>query len=192
MNKMDKISLKKFNINYILQHYFYLMIIILIPGLYIILNITFIEPIKDNIEFNTNFLIESQEKYNYIKYTQLEEIKKIKSDIESLNESDIEKLNKILPDSKDIENLIINIENIVKKSNVEIKSLAINEVLPDKNNNSKFNKVEVVLNIASNDVSTVKNILNDIEKNTRLQDVISIYIQQNETTLINITTYYKS
>lgn len=189
---MDKVTLKKFNINYILQHYFYLMIIILIPGLYVILSIIFIKPIKDNIELNTNFLIESQEKYNYIKYTQLEEIKKIKSDIESLNKNDIEKLNKILPDNKDIESLIINIENIVKKSNVEIKSLAINEVLPDKNNNSKFNKIEVILNISSNDVGIVKSILNDIEKNTRLQDVMSIYIQQNDTTLINITTYYKS
>lgn len=189
---MDKINIKNFNLNYILKHYFYIMVIVLIPGLYIILNIIFIEPIKDNIDFNTNFLIESQEKYNYIKYTQLEEVRKIKSDIESLSSDDLEKLNKILPDDKDLENLIINIENIMNKSGIEIKSLAINEVLPDKNNTNKFSKIEIILNINSNNINTVNNVLNDIEKNTRLQDVNSIYIQQNDSTLINITTYYKS
>lgn len=188
---MGKNNFKKFNINYILKHYFYVIILIFIPGLYVILNIIFINPMRSDIEFNTNFLIESQEKYNYIKYTQLEEVKKIKESIESLSDADIAKLNKILPDSRDLENLIINTENIINKSGVEIKSLAINEVLQDKNKNSKINKVEVILNIGTNDVEIVKSILNDIEKNIRLQDVASIYIQQSDNTLINITTYYK-
>lgn len=188
---MEKSNLKKFNINYILKHYFYVIIIVFMPGLFILLNIFFIQPMRDQIVFNTNFLIESQERYNYIKYTQLEEIKKIKADIESLGEGDIIKLNKILPNNKDIENLIINIENIVKKSNAKMGSLAINEVLVDKNNNNKFNKVELILNVKNNDINTIQNILSEIEKNIRLQDVTSIYIQQSDYTLFNIIAYYK-
>ena len=185
---MSNTKFKKFNINYILKYYFYIIIIIFLPLLFLVLFFSFVKPLYDEIETNTNFLVESQEKYNYLKYSQLEKIKELKVIIDSIKGADVEKINKILPDEKETESFIMNIESITDKMGISINSMSIN-VKPEVKT-SKVSEVEIILNIKTNKIEKVSELLSNIEKNVRLQDVKSFYIQEDANTLINLTIYY--
>jgi hypothetical protein len=187
---MEKEKSKKININYVLENYFYLIITIFIPLLFSIIFFFLVKPVYDSVKTDADFLIETQNKYNYIKYDQLKKIRELRKDLESISSEDLVKLNQILPDNKNIEDLIINFENIANKANLQINSVGIDNNI-ENDDNQKVNKINISLNLKTNDVEKVKEFLTNIEKNIRLEDVNSLYIQQGSNSIINLSAYYK-
>lgn len=183
---MGKVYSKKFNINYIFKNYFDIVVIVFIPLIFVITFFVFVNPMFADLKNKTNTLINNQKQYNDLKYKQSLKIKQMEDSKKVLGALDVEKLNNILPNEKDSENVMVIFEEIAKQSEVDLRSVYANEN-PEKIGNVR--KIDVVSSVSSSDPKKIKKFLENIENNQRLLDVKSFSLQPGSIS-INVTAYY--
>ncbi|NUM25534.1 MAG: hypothetical protein HUU49_02800 [Candidatus Buchananbacteria bacterium] len=147
--------------------------------------------------YNTKTLAEELEKRkDYLK--QLEELNR---NFTQVNQSQIAKLQKILPGEKDVAGLFVQLEALAEKNNFLLSGITITEAAEDatkskeKINPSTIKKMNISLTLVgvqkSNTYGEVKGFLDDLENNLRLFDVNAVYFDSESTDYtVNLFTYY--
>lgn len=116
----------------------------------------------------------------------------------SITKTDLEKLNKILPQSSDTGGILVSLEKIAQDRGIRLKKA---EFKTDNNKgakviqaqNSMFNTIDLSFIISSN-YDSFKSFLNTIERNSRIIDVTNISFSAGQTNLyefiIQADAYY--
>jgi len=185
---MFKVYSKKFNINYIFKNYFDIVVIIFIPLIFAIIFFLLVNPTIADIKKNTELLISKQQEYNDLKYKQSVDEKKAKALAEGTDPLDGTKLNTLLPNEADTDNVMVIFEDIARNSSVELGSIFPND---NPSGGSKLKKIDITANISAVDLTGVKIFLENIENNARLIDIKNFSLNGGTISLGAIMYYYK-
>ena len=129
------------------------------------------------------------------KQVELAKLTAMKTDYEQLEQSS-QKILEVLPEDKNLPEIILQLEELAKKNNLTMTNINIAEDKPVAENNQNAKKVtikKVILttNLSGGDYFTLKNYLMDIEKNVRLLDIQSLaYSPVNNSYDLMLNTYY--
>lgn len=115
-------------------------------------------------------------------------IARLQGKADSIDPKDMEKLNKMLPDSISNVKLIIDISNIAESSNLEIKSIGLAQTdakgdtsKSDKASTGSFDSVDISFNVDAN-YTTFKSFLSSLEKSLRIVDIVGVSFSPTDTT----------
>lgn len=128
-----------------------------------------------------------------LKQQKIEELKKIKTGYEGLNDS-AKKIIDALPQKADLPGIFIQLEQLAVKNNLLLNSLDIankDSAEKDKKEIEGLNKLSIILSISGGDYFAFKKFLFDMENNLRLLDVKSLaYSPEENSYNIVLNTYY--
>lgn len=134
----------------------------------------------------------SQEKQEQLRY--LEDLKKMVDNYRMINKSEIEKLNQILPEEKDIPGLFVQFQALAQENGFILTSININqepERVASSEDRGEIKKLNISLNLIGKDYEALKVLLEAIESNLRLFDVNAIYFNPDSNDYsINLFSYY--
>ncbi len=213
--KVEKIKITEKKPSFFLilfQKYFYYFIILEII-IVIALGYLFLLKPKINIIFadDTRIALEDQKaQEKVIKYNkQIEELKEITAEYSKISETDINKINQILPDEPEERGLFVQIEKIVKANGLLLESIFIDDSdakaaqTKTKSRRSGIVEAEKEVDISNmkelkiiftvNEVSypAFKSLLGSLEKNLRIIDVDTIeYDPKGESAVLLVKSYY--
>lgn len=123
------------------------------------------------------------ERYKY--YGQLEELSR---EYKKINNSDIEKIEIMVPKEKYQEEILAYLEEFVLRNGLLITSANIQEEAAQ---SDKIGNFIIALNIAGVDYSGLKKIIAEIENNLRILDIESLsFSPESESAVFNISVYY--
>lgn len=126
----------------------------------------------------------------------------------SLSSSDVNAINKMLPDNKDVEALFVQIDKIIKSNGLLLSNITINDSgkqaqstknsrlnITEKAENEPVSQTLQTMNISMNVVGvsygSLKNLLAGLENNLRILDVQDIkYNPKGGSVQLNIIAYY--
>ncbi|MCD4694066.1 hypothetical protein K8R62_01780 [bacterium] len=205
--KEKKAFLKRVNnflINYFKWFVFLLILIVFVCGYYFLLFPKYKEienTIKSNQEQQQEVFLTKQRTYN-----------KLKDYIDSYNalpQKDLGKIDKILPEAYNQEELFSELNYLIKRNNLILKSVNINsgnsrsefgEEKPNKNkalNSGAINipsgveKFSATLSIVGTNYYSLKNLLYNLENNIKLINITNLsFSPSSQTTNITFDTYY--
>ncbi len=190
----DKIKQIKNQINIFFNFYFKI-ILVLIVSLFLFAGYLFIVlPKYKQISFDIEAggRKENLEYLNRQKY--YNQLKKLQAEYLKINVSDINKVNIMLPDKKDIESLLPEIEGIILKNGLLLTSIQVENMggaPTDKGISQEIKKIKININVVGTDYVGFKNLLKAIENNLRLMDINNLsFDPTGNTTSLDITTYY--
>lgn len=137
----------------------------------------------------TTLTREKQQKQRY-----LQELKELVGNYQRINQTDIDKLNQILPKDKDIAGLFVQLQALSRENGFILSSVNINQE-PVKSSKSgakdEIRKLNISLNLIGSDYQSLKRLLEAIEYNLRLFDVNAVYFSPGVPRYsINLFTYY--
>lgn len=194
---MNKKNSKKFNINYILKNYFELIVLILVPTIIIVGLLVLIVPNYNSIKLQLQSVIDLEGKYSDLKISHIKDLKNYQENFNNISEEEKNKIKKILPEEKDTEIIINEINQISKKIGVDISSIIfINNtrggVYEEEKNN--IEKISFSISIKNGkDYQTFKKFINEIENNIRIFDVEDFYVDDKfDTYNFKVNCYYKN
>ena len=203
---------KEKKINTFLVNYFKWLVALLVLIVFISSYIFLIKPKYQKItqSVGTNKISREQEYLERKEY--LAGIKDLINIYKKINLSDIKKVNLILSKGNNYEELFTQLESIVLKSGLLMKSLKIDseeyvgkenilktpkisqgESGTDSSLPSEIGRIKVTLSIIGVDYFSLKNTLNTIENNLMIMDIISLDFQpsNNSVDLVFYTYYLK-
>ena len=131
----------------------------------------------------------------------LKDLKTLADNYQEVNQVDIEKLKKILPEEKDIPELFVQLQALAEEHNFLLVSVSINEsaeAVKKKTGTEGIKKLSISLNLISSgetgDYDELKEFLTTLEHNLRLFDVNAVYFSPDSPnyTLDIFTYYYQS
>ncbi|MFA6410909.1 MAG: type 4a pilus biogenesis protein PilO [Candidatus Buchananbacteria bacterium] len=144
---------------------------------------------KYNIDTLKQELIKRQ---NY-----LDNLKKLAANYQNISQTEMLKLNEVLPEEEDIPGLFVQLQNLAQENNLLLASVSINETSGSSQNGNlagNIKKLSVSLNLIGgqgNSYNEVKQFLSALEYNLRIFDVNSVYFSPDSPSYtINIFTYY--
>lgn len=163
------------------------VLIILILSFLFVLKPKYDEIIQSQQEFKTR-----QEEFENQKIY-FDGIKKLISNYQKIASADIEKINNVLPQKKDVAGLFVQMEALAKESGLNLLGLDIAERKePLELEKIKIKELDIALNLSGGDYFAFKKFLNAVESNLRIMDVTSInFSSEAETYALNLKTYYK-
>lgn len=201
---------KEQRINMFLVRYFKWLVVLFVLIVFISSYIFLIKPKYQKITqlVGANKISREQEYLERKEY--LAGIKDLINIYKKINLSDIKKVNLILSKGNNYEELFTQLESIVLKSGLLIKSLKIDseeyvgkenilkkpkisrkESGTDSSLPSEIGRIKVTLSIIGVDYFSLKNILNNIENNLMIMDIISLDFQpSNNSVDLDFYTYY--
>lgn len=201
---------KEQRINMFLVRYFKWLVVLFVLIVFISSYIFLIKPKYQKITqlVGANKISREQEYLERKEY--LAGIKDLINIYKKINLSDIKKVNLILSKGNNYEELFTQLESIVLKSGLLIKSLKIDseeyvgkenilkkpkisrkESGTDSSLPSEIGRIKVTLSIIGVDYFSLKNILNTIENNLMIMDIISLDFQpSNNSVDLDFYTYY--
>ena len=161
-------------------------------------------------------LVSSEGKYNtrtknlelQIKNSDLDEVLRLKKNLQSIDKQELDKVFSILPEERNIARLYAQMERLVQKNSfiplkINISPVTSEELLrrgirevdeiltPEEE--GKNSKLAISLSIDGGDYLQFKKLLGDIEKNLRILDIKSIeFSPSTETYHLEIETYYRT
>lgn len=193
---MNNKILKKINTDYILKNYFYLIVLLLIPLILISGFLYLIVPNYESMRIEIATAIDVESKYSELKVSHIRKLKDYKKNFNIIDIKNLEKIKKILPYNQDIPTIINEINQISKKTGVDIEKISFEEVKTEDINIDKENKLKKInfsISIKDGkDYKTFKNFISEIESNIRLFDINNFYTTSDfEKYSFNITCYYK-
>ncbi len=112
--------------------------------------------------------------------------------------TDLEKLEKLLPDNIDNIKLVIDIKNIAEKHNLTLKNIKLDTAVKSDSgqlgqDNSKYGTVGLSFSVTSS-YDNFQNFLTDLEKSSRLVDIVDLSVTGNDTGIydfsIGLRTYW--
>lgn len=197
---MNKNTREIINMDYVLKNYFYIIILILIPLLFLIGFFYMIEPSYQSMKIENLTALDLESKYRNLKYTQISRLKEYQDNFEKIGSDKINKIQNTIPDYKDISNIIYQLDSITKKSSVDISEILFTEDDISENEDLKdfkiddLNIIKFSLRIENGkSYETFKNFLNELENNSRLFKVINLYVSSDfKTYNLDIICYYKA
>ena len=139
----------------------------------------------------------------------LVELTKYKSSYAKISQEDIKRIDSMLPEMSDPEELFTEMESLVKRNGLFLNSI---EIKPKTEKNAKtaakkassqaessldlpegIEKIEISLDISGTNYKSMKNFLRTLENSLRFFDVHDLSFGQGSNTLsLNLTTYVKS
>jgi hypothetical protein len=128
----------------------------------------------------------------------LRDLKKLAANYQEVNQTDIEKLKKILPEEKDIPGLFVQLQALAEEYNFLLVNVSINEsaeAAQKKTGVGGIKKLSISLNLISSgetgDYDELKEFLTTLEHNLRLFDVNAVYFSpESPNYTLDIFTYY--
>lgn len=201
-----KIKINGFLINYFNYLVFYLGIIILAAGLFVLVYPKYQQISKANKEAKNNLQIEYETKFNY-----LNSIRDLKKSYQSINDDEKAKIASMLPAVRDTGAIITEIESIAVRNSAILTSIKIEpevasgrvnlKIEPKENKESLagiFNelpqgvgKIKIEVRLGSINYPILKNIIKTFENNLRLFDISEISFNDSENeAFLNIYSYY--
>ena len=208
--RSKKKKAKKQRINMFLVYYFKWLVALLVLIVFISSYIFLIKPKYQKITqlVGANKISREQEYLERKGY--LAGIKDLINIYKKINLSDIKKVNLILSKGNNYEELFTQLESIVLKSGLLIKSLKIDseeyvgkenilktpkisreESGTDSSLPSEIGRIKVTLSIIGVDYFSLKNTLNTIENNLMIMDIISLDFQPSKNSVdLDFYTYY--
>lgn len=166
---------------------FLAVLIILILSFLFVLKPEYNKIVKIRQEFKTK----QEEFANQKNY--FDDIKKLISNYQKITSADIEKINNVLPQKKDIAGLFVQMEAIAKESGLNLLGLDIAERKePPELEKLKIRELDIALNLSGGDYFAFKKFINAVESNLRIMDITSInFSPEAETYALDLKTYYK-
>jgi Tfp pilus assembly protein PilO len=139
---------------------------------------------------NLQTRISEKENVSNLRQAQLDKLKSANIDYDKL-EASSQKIVDVLPSQKDLSSVLIQLESIAGKNNIDFTSLNIAESGNVEAGGYVVHKVNLTLILTGGDYATFKNYLYDVEKNLRLMDIESIvYTPTTNQYNLTISTYY--
>ncbi len=197
---MNNKLFKKINIDYILKNYFYLIVLLLLPLIFVSGFLYLIMPNYESMKVEIDTALSLENQYSELKINHLKKLKEYEYDFNLIDNKNLEKIKKILPYSPDMASIINEIGQISKNTGVDIEKIIFeeektDETSTDSNNiNNKLKKINFSVNVKNGkDYKTFKNFMSEIESNVRLFNINNFYVTNdfNKYTF-NITCYYKN
>lgn len=194
-----KVDKKKKNLQFklILARYYkwltLLSIIIIIALSYYYI----LEPKYQEVGVGGRYDLASLESELILRNDYLEKLKQLEANYNKIAQADIDKLEKILPEEKDIPGLFVQLQALAEDHGFLLTSVSIGD-MPDNTANKKsvatIQKMNISINLIGRGTSSyteVKNFLSALEYNLRLFDVNAVYFSPDSSEYsINIFTYY--
>jgi hypothetical protein len=185
-----------------------LVVIVILGGGYFFL----LKPAYDSIMEEALISEDKESEYDGLE-RKLEQINKMKRDYESISQTDLDKINSILPDSQMKDELLAQLESMVLRNGLLLTSLQIEEVkekkavarpdaeMPaspeervvkkDDGLSNDVGKIKITMDIVGTDYAGLKRILGVIENNTRLLDVDKLnFSPENNKTTLEMSAFY--
>jgi hypothetical protein len=199
-----KKNISVFLIRYFRRIVFTLTIIILLIGFFFLV-------LPKYKQISREIKLTSQgKKAEYLERQQYSDLlTKIKAEYQAISSDDIDKISVILPNKKEHEELLAQLEAIVSESGLLLVSLHIKEEkaqdkltprrggkaekddLSGNNIPEEINKVAIKMEIVGTDYASFKNILKAIENNLRLMDIVDLSFSPAENkTSLEMFAYY--
>ena len=130
--------------------------------------------------------------------TYLNNLNLLISSFNKINQTEVEKVKKILPSETDIPGLYSQFQTLSEKNNIALASISISEAAPEEgtaiNETGGISRLSVNLNLVGSKDSgynDLKNFLSLLENNLRLFDVNAVYFTPGSPNFtINLITYY--
>jgi len=202
-----KTSKQKNNLNLFLNDYFNLLVLI---GLVIVLTLVYFLIISPKLKTSVAIMqdsIESQKKLYVEQERKLRDLKTVKRIYEEIVPADLTKFNYILPDSYVKERLFGELEEIITRQGFLLSSISLTSdqqepgviPLPEMGSDngedtlSNVGQISISLEIGAIDYAGLKQLLRNLEANSRLFDIQSLTFSHGDNTaqLEMITYYYK-
>ena len=184
----------KNNINIFLNRYFNAIAFAAAVVIFVLGYLFLIAPKYKQIVYN----IESAGEEEGVKYSErqkyLNQLKKLKTEYQTMDQADIEKIEKMLPSKKYHEELLPQLEEIILKNGFLLTSLQVeadgiqqentenqtkskntgNKNLTEPAIKNKISKIKIKMNIVGADYKGFKRLLGVIENNLRLMDITNL------------------
>lgn len=131
----------------------------------------------------------------------LNQLQELNQNYQQFNRSQIDQLEKILPNQKDVAGLFVQLQALAENNNLLLSGVTITETAEEISKNkekispSHIKKMNISLTLVgvqkSNTYQEIKTFLEDLENNLRLFDVNAVYFDAESTNYtVNLFTYY--
>lgn len=206
LEKKDELKssgVKRIIINF-LYNYFNIVVIFIIALILIIGFLYIIKPKYRSIKNNIAAVNEAQEMERNEMEKYYNKLIVYKRNYDSIDETDKEKINTMLPQGAEVESIIAEMENLVlnrgmllsllKVSSEKEKSKKISRNTAQSSENKKpenIGTINLEANVEGVDYRGVKMLLDTFENNLRILDINEInFLSASETAVLKISTYY--
>jgi hypothetical protein len=187
-------------INNLLNKYFNLFVVIFVSFLLFLSYSFLLRPKADETINAISENISSHEKLLQAEKNKLASLQAAVIAYNTINPTDLARVNAILPDAYDKEALYGELEEIIKKNGFIPTSITLvrEDDIPAKDANNpkaakpvtKVGVVNVTLDVASIDYAGAKKLLGILENNLRLIDIKDINLGGERSATFNFSTYY--
>lgn len=163
------------------------MVVVIIVGLWLVVWPKWSEISYANQNRVPELRLERDNKANYL--AKLNQLDKRLGDLTADSAAELDKINRILPDKADIQSLFVELERLTVAAGFALQKVSINEVKIDTNDLIEFQvedlmdweglpdevkAVDVGINVAGGGYNQFKQLIERIEKNSRLFNIITI------------------
>jgi Tfp pilus assembly protein PilO len=166
---------------------FYLVVILLVVIILLLGFIFLLKPRYEKVIGNDSYSKEQLQKDEDASKEYLSQINTLLNMYNSISKDDISKINTILPNCGSNEDIIAQIDYLIKKNGLRLNSISISEKNESKktgnapkvavktdNSSSEVHTVVASINVSGADYKAFKNLLNIFETNSRLMDIKKI------------------
>jgi len=207
MSSLDKKNNKKLKsiFNTIMDRYAIFLIVVFMVFVFILAYKLIISPVSASINGEIKAINENREIQKQYFLKTLENIKKYKEDYENININDRKRIDLMIPDKSDVDQLFSDIELLVLKNGFILNSLEIDKFdkkikkakkvkssddsLKTENNNLGI--INLKLDVSNSGYEKFKKLLNAFENNLRILDVYNINFSPDGASInFDIRTYY--
>ena len=168
-----------------------LIILLLLFGSYFLLLNPKIDQIRRDRE------VELKNKINQLasRESYLVDLKALTSSYKKLSDTELRRINLILPSEEDFPNIFTQLEALVEDNGIFLQAMDISKVVVELKEESKLPKnirrLNISLSLSGGDYNTFRNFLADIEFNIRTFDITSLSFTPDFTSyFIVLTSYY--
>lgn len=206
-NAKDKVMAKKRND--FLLHYFKFIILASVVVIFLLGYVFVLQKKYDQIVNQAEQSgVNKYDEYNS-QLKKLRDLRKLKVAYSGISEKDKSKIEAILPDETTHENLLAQMEAIILRNGLILKSLSIDSSDGGKKSSKSLDisgsiqggdtgsvsgeigKIKITMDIAGTDYDRFKNLLVVLENNLRLMDIEDLSFSPSEkSTTLSMTTYY--
>ena len=128
---------------------------------------------------------------------QLQDLEQLIANYQRINQTDVERLEKILPTEQDIAGLFAQLQVLTDEHGFSLESVNINQESeqpgPSANAAAGIKKLTITINVVGPSYPAFKALLDSVEYNLRLLDVNAVYFSpETNNYSVNLFTYYFS
>lgn len=189
--------------------YLKLITIVFIAIIFILSYFIVLKPRYEKMKNHSGVIINEKENELKVFEKYLGELKDFNESYEKISSSDMENMNKVIPNKNDYEDLVVVVNDIVSNRGLELSSVSVGNVaskyppstrvkttkaVASENNSfkNKIKKIDLSLDISGViDYKKMKILVSDFERSQRLFDINSIDFTDNSDRMsLGISAYY--